>query len=73
MNRIVKYRLLAFFLIAMSTMGTVMKEDLQKMWAISSAGALDAVLIAALIAGLGLWMVSKRMEKQLRKKTEEKQ
>ena len=71
-NRIVKYRLLAFSMIAVSTLGSILKEDLQGKWDISRTGFLDAFLVVAFIAGLCLWVVSKIMEKRLHKETEER-
>ncbi len=64
---ILKQKALAFFLIALSALGTVFKEQ----WGIDGGLLLDGVLIACFVLGLFVWVGSKRMERQSRQEEEE--
>jgi hypothetical protein len=66
-DNILKKKALAFSLVAVTALGTVVKEQ----WAIQGGPLLDGVLIACLALGLWLWVGSKRMERRSRREEEE--
>ncbi len=66
-ERVLKQKTLAFSLVAVSALGTVIKER----WGIAGGPVLDGVLIACLVAGLWLWIGSKRLERRIRREQEE--
>jgi hypothetical protein len=72
-DTILKRRILAFSLVAASTLGSVFKGQ----WGIDGGPLLDGILAACLVLGLFLWMASKRMEsigrRQRRQENEEEQ
>ena len=68
-ERILKQKALAFSLVAVSALGTVVKEQ----WGIEGGPFLDGVLIACLAAGLWLWIGSKRLERRYRREEEERE
>ena len=67
-ERILKQKALAFSLVAVSALGTVVKEQ----WGIEGGPFLDGVLIACFAAGLWLWIGSKRLERRIRREKEER-
>jgi len=66
-DRILKRKALAFSLVAMSAIGTVVKEQ----WGIEGGPLLDGLLIACFSLGLLLWLGSKGMERRSRREEEE--
>ena len=58
MDRVLKRKVLAFSLVAMSALGTVLKGQ----WGIRGGPLLDGFLAACLFLGLFFWIASKRME-----------
>ncbi len=68
-QRILKQKALAFSLVAVTALGTVVKEQ----WGIEGGALLDGVLIACLALGLWLWVGSKRMERRIRRAKEEEE
>ena len=67
-ERILKQKALAFSLVAVSALGTVVKEQA----GIEGGVLLDGLLMVCLALGLFLWIQSKRMEQRARRSREEK-
>jgi hypothetical protein len=66
-QRILRQKALAFFLVAASALGSVLKEQA----GMGGGVLLDGLLMACLAVGLLLWVQSKRRERRIRREGEE--